>query len=132
MKQQWTCKGCRKRASSKNGIEEERGVYFLVCDQCGARNKIEQTGGGSGTPVEFTAVSLIPVRVIYSTEAFLARRNYHQVGHLTENSFPNVEEAKKAALPQGYTFALIDLPEGRYVYAPPFGWQFEENAPSKR
>ncbi|OGS01247.1 MAG: hypothetical protein A3G41_05835 [Elusimicrobia bacterium RIFCSPLOWO2_12_FULL_59_9] len=124
MKQEWTCKGCRERTTSKDGIEQHDGVYFVVCAKCGAQNKIAQTGGGAGSPVQFTVVSLIPIRVIYSTEAFLAKRNY-EPGQLFEASFPNLEAAKKAALPDGYTFGLIVSKEGRYVYAPNFGWQFE-------
>jgi hypothetical protein len=42
-----------------------------------------------------------------------------------EASFPNLEKAKSAALPGGYSFALIDTDEGRYVYAPSHGWQLE-------
>lgn len=131
MKQQWTCKGCGERTSSKDGIEQENGISFVVCDKCGAKNKIIQLGDRVGAPAEFTIVGLIPVRVIYSTEAFLATRNY-QPGQLSEASFANLEEARKAALPEGYTFALIDMKDGRYVYAPSFGWQFEDVSAPQR
>ncbi len=116
--------GCGKRSTSKDGIEQDDGVYFVVCAKCGAQNKIAQTGGGAGAPVQFTIVSLIPVRAIYATEAFLAKRRY-EPGKLHEALFPNLEDAKKAVLPEGYTFAMIDVKDGRYLYSPTFGWQFE-------
>lgn len=124
MKQEWTCKGCGERTTSKDGIEQDDGVYFVVCAKCGTKNKIVQTGSGVGAPSLLTVVSVIPVRVIYATEAFLAKRKY-EPGKLHEASFSNLEAAKKAALPEGYTFAFIDMKEGRHVYAPNFGWQFE-------
>jgi hypothetical protein len=119
VRQEWTCKGCGERTSSKGGIEQENGVHFVVCVKCGAKNKIAQTGGGAGSPMQFTIVSLIPVRVIYSTSAKF------ELGQMHEASFPNLEKAKSAALPGGYSFALIDTDEGRYVYAPSHGWQLE-------
>lgn len=59
MKQEWTCKGCGERTSSKGGIEQDNGAYFVVCAKCNAKNKIVQTAGGAGSPAQFSIVSLI-------------------------------------------------------------------------
>jgi len=38
---EWTCKACGERTSSKDGIEQKGGVYFVVCSECGGKNKID-------------------------------------------------------------------------------------------
>lgn len=60
----------------------------------------------------------------------MAKRKY-QPGELSEAEFPTLEKAKGATLPQGFTFALIDVDGGRWVYAERYGWQFEEKAPAR-
>jgi hypothetical protein len=58
VKQKWVCRGCSKEASSRGGIEEDGGKYFVVCNQCGAKNEIVRTEGGAGSPIEFTILGL--------------------------------------------------------------------------
>ncbi|MGH7098107.1 MAG: hypothetical protein ACREE4_10680, partial [Stellaceae bacterium] len=65
------------------------------------------------------------VRVIYSTDAFLQKID--DTGRQIERDFSSLEEAKAAALPEGYTFGFIPVKNGRHVYySPAFGWEFQE------
>ena len=65
------------------------------------------------------------VRVIYSTEASL-QKNGNKPGTQSEGDFPSPDEAKAAAFPEGHTFAVIPIENGRYVYSARFGWEFHE------
>jgi hypothetical protein len=61
--------------------------------------------------------------VIYSTEAFV-HKNGSKSGTQSERFFPSIDEAKAAALPEGYTFAFIPVKNGGYVYhSSRFGWE---------
>jgi hypothetical protein len=63
------------------------------------------------------------VRVIYSTDAFLDRTG--DTARQTERNFPSLDEAKAAPFPEGYTFAIIPVENGDYVYhSAAFGWEF--------
>ena len=65
------------------------------------------------------------IRVIYSTEAFLSK-NGGKAGKQLERSFTSIEKAKTASFPQGFSFALIPVEEGRHVYSSTLGWEFHK------
>jgi hypothetical protein len=63
------------------------------------------------------------IRVIYSTEAFLAK-DEGQLGKQFELSFASLAEAKSAPLPAGYVFAFISAEDGNHTYSAKLGWEF--------
>lgn len=67
------------------------------------------------------------VRAIYWTDAFTDRRG--KTGTETERSFPSLDEAIAAKLPKGYTFGLIPVKNGHYVYhSAAFEWVYHPAA----
>jgi len=67
------------------------------------------------------------IRVIYSTEAFLAK-NEGQPGKQFELSFASLEEAKATPLPEGYAFAFIPVETGHHSYSAKLGWEFTKRS----
>ena len=69
------------------------------------------------------------MRVIYATEAFLPKSG-GRPGRQIELSFPSLEEAIAAPLPEGCVFAFVPVENGRHVYSIMGGWEFHRSVGS--
>lgn len=47
---QFICKKCTALSNVQSFQQTRDGVYFCVCDQCGAKNKVVQTGASPSQP----------------------------------------------------------------------------------
>jgi transcription elongation factor Elf1 len=50
---------CRHRTRPKDGIEHEKGRYFVTCYWCHKRHEIRQLPTSAGEPVRFEVVGMM-------------------------------------------------------------------------
>ena len=50
MKPTFVCLNCKKEAESQSGPENYKGVLFLTCSLCGAKNEAIHAGSAMGHP----------------------------------------------------------------------------------
>ena len=57
---------------------------------------------------------------------YALHKNGDQPSKIIEDSFPSVEAAQNAPVPNEYKYAMIFTEEGTHIYQRQFGWQFYE------
>jgi transcription elongation factor Elf1 len=60
MPQTFTCKNSKcNKTSAVRGIQQSDGIQFVVCEYCGAKNKLMALPRKEGAPIEFEVISLV-------------------------------------------------------------------------